>query len=268
MSLLFYPRPPLALTEATRRPLIRIGFAAALTSVSFASQAVCWHNPALTQQARLLAHQLMSELQEMPQVLVCTPEHFPARANGLFNGGVGQILVHQTAAGGSGVRNLLIHELAHALTQQQYGPQTFASGHSPEWMRLMVRLGQVDDARFHANAYPEALPGFQQALESQGAPPPAWVAAAPPQAVGLKSPGQSTLDAAESDLGGMNCSQVLMVPAQGGMHGYVLGSHFRSFTPLPLGSDRIRTIRWVKPGVLELETRPTRDATPSLMCLG
>lgn len=262
------PRPPHALVRSADRRAARSALSIALISVSSASQATCWRDPALTQQAAQLAGQLMTELQTLPQVLVCTPEHFPARADGLFNGGANQILVQPSAAGGPGIRNLLIHELAHALVQQQYGPQSFASGHGPEWMRLMVRLGQVEDARFHASVYPEALVGFHQAMASLGGSRPAWVATAPPQRVGAKAPAQTTLTAAESDLSGMTCSKVLLVPAQGGTHGYVLGSQFRSFTSLPLGSDRIRTIRWVKPGVLELDARPTADDSPSLMCLG
>lgn len=210
----------------------------------------------------------MPSLRTVPQVLVCTPEHFPARVDGLFDGGQQQILVQPSAAAGPRARDLLIHELAHALIHQQFGPQEFAAGHGPEWMRLMVRLGQVEDARWHATVYPQAMRGFQQALATAGGGGGFWDDGGSAPVIVPQQPVRTTMTSAEADLRGLQCSRVLLVPPAGGSHGYVLGAHFRSFTPLPLGTERIRAIRWVRPGVLELDSQPTPDGTPSLLCLG
>ena len=48
-----------------------------------AARAGCWFDPALTQQARQIAQSLMPELQKVPDVWVCSPEHFPPRVEGL-----------------------------------------------------------------------------------------------------------------------------------------------------------------------------------------
>lgn len=239
----------------------------ALVAAASLCNAACWVDASLNQQAQQLARQLLPELRGVPRVSVCTPEHFSGAVTGLFRGGADEIWIHQAHAASWGTRQMLIHELAHALVFQQYGPQDFAGGHGPEWMRLMVRLGpeQVEDARFHSNMFPEAQPAFAQALA--GAEP-ARRPRSGYQTAPIAQQGGTTFAAAEADRQSQSCARVLMVPAGGGVHGYELGQNFHSFTPLPLGTQRIRSIRWVRPGTLELETLPTRDGTPSLLCLG
>ena len=258
---------PIDFFSPARRVLPHNYVAVALAVAAFvwpaSAQAACWFDAALTQQARQIAQRLMPELQTVPEVSVCTPEHFPARVDGLFQGGANQIFIHQTAVGPRKTADLLIHELAHALIYQQFGPQNFAGGHSPAWMRLMVRLGRIDDARFHASVYPEALPGFQQALAERTRDEP-WGGGGRPPA----SP-PTALAAAQADLRGLNCARVLLVPPQGGAVVYDLPpTVVRSLTLLPFGNDRVRSIRWTSAQQIEVVARPSDDGTATLVCLG
>lgn len=231
------------------------------------AQATCWRDQALSQLAVQLSQELMPELRNVPQVQVCTDEHFPAPATGQYTSGVNLIQVRPSAVSGAGVRSLLIHELAHAQVAEQYGPQTFANGHGAQWMDLMVRLGRVEDARFHASVYPEAMPAFQQALASVGAGTDWADSSTPRPHARPRVEPQTTMSVAEAELRSIYCAHVLRVPPQGGVHGYVLGAFFPAFTPLPSSVGRIQSVRWPRPGVLELVALPSPDGTPSLLCL-
>lgn len=256
---------PSSLNIGYTNTLKTVGFAL-LYAIATSCNATCWGDAALSSQAFQVARETLPELKFVPPVSVCTPNEFSGAITGLYHGGSNEIWIHQAHAATPNTKNLLIHELAHALIQQQYGPQSFAGGHGPEWMKLMVRIGKVDDARLHANVFPEAMQGFQNAVETTKGfnRNPQLVE----KTVRNVEPNGTTISMAEMQLHSLSCAQVLMVPAGGGTHGYDLGMHFRSFTMLPTASERIRSIKWVRRGVLELEVRPTPDGTPSLMCLG
>jgi len=74
---------PIDFSSPARRVLPHNYVAVALAVAAFvwpaSAQAACWFDAALTQQARQIAQRLMPELQTVPEVSVCTPEHFPAR---------------------------------------------------------------------------------------------------------------------------------------------------------------------------------------------
>lgn len=139
----------------------RLVMAFGLVFDSLAALAACWFDAGLAQAAQRIAQRgFLNAAQRMPEVVVCSGEHFDPDIGGDYNSGTHRIRVPVWQLQSGSLDSVLAHELAHADVGLTHGEQDFG-GHSRHFFSALLRAGYQAEAERVA----QYVNGGQQELQ-------------------------------------------------------------------------------------------------------
>jgi len=124
----------------------RVAIPLGLAVDSLAALASCWFDAGVTQAAQRIAQQgFQNAAARMPEIIVCSGEHFALGVGGDYNSSMHRIRVPSWQLPSSAMDVVLAHELAHADVTLTHGEQGFG-GHSRHFFAALLRAGYQAEA--------------------------------------------------------------------------------------------------------------------------
>ena len=211
------------------------------------AMASCWVDNGVSNISQQLANRHFPVVaRNLPQILVCTPEHFGINVAASYHSGSHQVFVHVNNINAPTLTTILVHELAHAAVSLSYGHRPEADGHGYEWMRMMIQAGYADEAQRVASTVPGAEAAFARASGRRE---------------------NSLLAQAQAQAAEISCDALLMVPPQGGVIDYYVSGGVLQLRHLPSQSIRMIGIWRKNSSYLSVEVTDSSDGTSTLICL-